>query len=37
MKKLLAVISLVMAQLLFVSTVSAMPTNSNQLSDPRVR
>ena len=37
MKKLLAVISLVLAQLLFVSTVSAMPTNSNQLSDPRVR
>ena len=37
MKKLITVISLVLAQLLFVSTVSAQPTNSNQLSDPRVR
>ena len=37
MKKLIAVISLVLAQLLFVSTVSAQATNSNQLSDPRVR
>ena len=37
MKKLIMVISVVLAQLLFVSTVSAQPTNSNQLSDPRVR
>ena len=37
MKKLIMVISVMLAQLLFVSTVSAQPTNSNQLSDPRVR
>jgi len=37
MKKLYVVIVAVLAHLMFISSVSAQPTNSNQLSDPRVR
>ncbi len=37
MKKLYVVIVAVLAHLMFISSASAQPTNSNQLSDPRVR
>ena len=37
MKKLYVVIVAVLAHLMFISSVSAQPTNSSQLSDPRVR
>ena len=37
MKKLYVVIVAVLAHLMFLTSVSAQPTNSNQLSDPRVR
>ena len=37
MKKLYVVIVAVLAHLMIISSVSAQPTNSNQLSDPRVR
>mgnify|MGYP007000112683 len=34
MKKLYVVIVAILAHLMFISSVSAQPTNSNQLSDP---
>ena len=37
MKKLYVVLVAVLAHLMFLTSVSAQPTNSNQLSDPRVR
>ena len=37
MKKLYVVIVAILAHLMFISSVSAQATNSNQLSDPRVR